>query len=480
MKIVIVGAGFTGIQLAKRLLNERNDVALVDNNEEVVRHASNRLDCEIKLMDGNNLQNLEDVGIAKADALVCVTDNDEVNMITCSMVDAVYPDILKIARVRNFSYYSNMDSVTKKHADSFAGKHRPLYGIDYMIHPDVEAAEAIVRAVESGAVSDVVAFGNSEFELTRMTIEPGSAFAGQKLQNVRSLTDKLFLIAYVESKGKTSLPSGSTVLETGDSIGVLTRREDVADLLLLCGSQLDHLKKIAIVGAGKIGTFVAERLISKKSKSFLGKLFGKSKKSATEFAIIDLDSQLVKEAAERFPEARVFHGDITDEAFLEEEGITDYDLIICATHNHELNMVVAAYIESFGVEKTISLVESASFAEIARKLGIEVPIPLRDTIVDSILSHLRGKSVTGIHTVSSGDLEIIECTLPVSSPVVGKTLLEISDPGSFLVLLVNKAGTSNCFIPVGNTELDANDQLILITSAEKAKDILSVFGGTKA
>lgn len=114
MKIVIVGAGFTGVQLARRLINEKNEVVLIDNNEEVVRHASNSLDCEVKEMDGNSLQNLEDIGIAKADSLVCVTDNDEVNMITCSVVDSVYPDILKIARVRNFSYYQNTAAATKK------------------------------------------------------------------------------------------------------------------------------------------------------------------------------------------------------------------------------------------------------------------------------------------------------------------------------------------------------------------------------
>ena len=107
MKIVIVGAGFTGRQLAKKLINERNEVVLIDNSEEVVRHASNSLDCDVKEMDGNNLENLEEVGIGKADALVCVSANDEVNMITCSLVDSVYPDILKIARVRNFSYYMN-------------------------------------------------------------------------------------------------------------------------------------------------------------------------------------------------------------------------------------------------------------------------------------------------------------------------------------------------------------------------------------
>lgn len=477
MKIVIVGAGFTGIQLARRLINEKNEVTLIDNDEETVRHASNNLDCSVINADGNSLETLEDAGIAKADALVCVTPKDEVNMITCSLVDAVYPNVLKIARVRNFAYYMNTEKVHKKQSETFSENHRPLYGIDYMIHPDVEAAQAIVQAVESGAVSDVVTFENSEYELTRVNIEKGSKFAGATLQNLRAMTKIPFLVCYVDSRGFTTLPSGQTELEVGDSIGVLTKKGDIAEILKLTGTVVETIDKIALVGAGKIGTQIAEKLLStEKKKFFLSRLFGVTKRINSNFAIIDSDINLAKEASEKFPEAKVFCGDITDENFLYEENLTTYDLVICATHNHELNMVGAAYLESLGVGKTVSLVESAPFAAIARKLGVDVPVPLRDAVVDSILSHLRGKTVTGVHTISSGTLEIVEMTLPLNSKIVGKTLIQIANPGTFLVLLVKKAGTEGYVIPTGTTSLDVNDQLIIIVDSDKANKLLTSFG----
>ena len=135
MNIVIIGAGYTGLQLAKRLINEGNKVTLIDNNEDNIRHVSNQLECTAVLADGNDLKVLEEqAGIAKADALVTLTDNDEINMITCSMVDSVYPNLLKIARVRNYAYYVNSNEATKQHADTFSGKHRPLYGINFRGH----------------------------------------------------------------------------------------------------------------------------------------------------------------------------------------------------------------------------------------------------------------------------------------------------------------------------------------------------------
>ncbi len=474
MKIVIIGAGFTGVQLAKRLINGKNDVVLIDNDEETVRHASNRLDCDVIQADGNNLTTLEDAGLAKADALVCVTSSDEVNMITCSLVDSVYPNLLKIARVRNYAYYANTADAVQKHAGEFGKNHRPLYGIDYMIHPDVEAADAIVNAVEHGALTDSIPFG-TDYELVRIPVETGSPVDGQILQNIRTLTQKPILIAYIESEGETSLPSGSTVIKADDCLGILARKEDIPDFLKLCGSKIKKLNKIALIGAGRIGTIVAERLIHKK-RSVFSRLFGLQKQIAQDFVIIDNDETLAKQAAEKFPDTKVFRADATDETFLQEEGINDFDLVICTTHNHEMNIVMAAFIESLGVQNSICLVSSSAFVEIAHKLEIEVAVPLRDTVVDSIMSHLRGSSVTGIHTVTDGTFEILEITISEKSQVIGKALKDIAENGKFLILMVQKQGKSNYIIPTGSTELALGDNLVLITTSEDNQHILEKFG----
>ena len=224
MRIVITGAGFTGAQLARLLVNEKHNVVLIENDEEIARHAADRLDCTVITADGNNLETLEKAGIAKADALVCLTSNDEVNMITCSLVDSVYPEILKIARVRNYAYYVNTAAAKKTHANTFTGKHRPLYGIDFMIHPDVEAADAIVKAVESGAVSNVVTFGSSQMQISRITVMKGSAIAGARLFELRSLTAIPMLVSYIEFDGKPSLPAGSTEIFAGCTLGILSKK----------------------------------------------------------------------------------------------------------------------------------------------------------------------------------------------------------------------------------------------------------------
>lgn len=477
MKVFIVGAGFTGVQLAKILSNERNDVTLIDNNEEITRHLADQIDCTILTEDGNNLENLENAGIAKADVLVCLTESDEVNMITCSLVDAVYPDILKIARVRNYAYYVNTASAKKSHANAFSGKHRPLYGIDFMIHPDVEAADAIFDAVENGAVSNVVTFDNSEMQISRILVEKESLLAGHKLLELKNLTQINMLVAYVEKNGETELAGGSTVMEAGCTLGILSKKEDVSKIIELCGSKQKEFKKIAIVGAGRIGTLVAEKIVKPQKLSIFQRFADRNFAPSQDIVIIDSDYELAKAASEKFGKsARVLNGDASDESFLREENIPSFDLVICATHNHEMNMVVAAFLESLGVMQSVSLVKDSAFSVIAAKLGIDVAVALRDVVVDSIMSHMRGKSVKEVHTVANSKYEIIECELTSESKVLGKTMKEIAEPGKFLVLLNRHSGKDEYEIVVGNTVFASGDHLVLIVYSEEAAKILEQFG----
>lgn len=479
MKIIIIGAGLTGTELAKKLISEKNDVVIIDNDEETVRHVSNKLDCMVIHADGNSLETLEEADIAKADALIMLTNSDEINMITCSLVEALYPEVMKIARVRNYEYHIKAKKTARHKALEAEKEVRPLYGIDYMVYPDKEAALAILRAIEHGAVTDVLSFENSEYEIMRVEVEKGSRLDGQKVQDLRTFIEVPFLLVYLENKTEASLPMGSTVIQAEDYLGILAHRKHMNQFLELCGSQLIELNKIALVGAGHIGTLIADSMITPRKSSKIPKVFSSLQKSKQKFIIIDKDSQRIKAAAERYPSTDVFKADITDEDFIQEEKLATYDLMICATHNHEKNMVISAYLKSLGVGKTICLVPSSSFAEIARHIGVDVAIPIKDTVVDAIVGHLRGKSITGVHTVSDGDLEIIEYVMPEDSHLNGKALKDIAEPGSFLVLLQKGKEQSEYIIPAGNTILNSGDNLVLISNMEETAKVIAYFGGSE-
>lgn len=475
MKTIIVGASFTGIQLAKTLVAEGNDIVLIDNDAEKVRLARSRIDCAVVQSDGNSLNVLEnDAGIADADALVMLTEDDETNMITCSLVDAVYPNVMKIARVRNNAYYLGTRA---KGQGSKEGDARPPFGIDTMLQPDVEAAAAIGRALSHGAVGNIIDLDGS-FGIAEIRIEESSALAGLQLKNISAIPNWTGLVAYVENAGGAVLPSGETVLKAGDAVGILASAGEMPGLLkTFAPSPIATPRRLAVFGAGRIGSLVVARHVAARAPaSFLSSVFGRADRGS-EVVLVDSSEKLCREASGRFDGVRVLCGDITDTDFINEERLADCDVMVAASGNYERNLVAAAYLKSRGVKKTIALTESSEFNDVAAKLGIDVAVPMRGTVVDAIMSHLRGPSVSSIHTVCSRRLEIVACDVSAESAAAGKMLCEIPMRGECVVLLVRHAGADAFEVAHGRSLVNGGDRIVFVMRSGD-KRFIRFFGGS--
>jgi trk system potassium uptake protein TrkA len=114
-----------------------------------------------------------------------------------------------------------------------------------------------------------------------------------------------------------------------------------------------EIKKILIVGGGRIGRQVARHFISNNKvkpgfiKSFAKKIMGSDdfnvENRLKTVKIMDMDYDKCKRIAKEFPDIMVINGDISDESIFREENLADFDLIITATPSHELNVLAALY-----------------------------------------------------------------------------------------------------------------------------------------
>ena len=479
MRVIIVGAGFTGTQLARHLIHEKYDVSLIESNEERARHASNRLDCLVLHDEGNSLESLEEAGIAKADALVCVTESDEINMIICGLAASRYPDVIKIAKVRN-------DDYMKINSSELRGS--GILGIDRFIHSDIEAAKAVLNAISHGAQGNILRFPGTPYELGSVNITKGSIFDGLSLLDFHSFVREEGLITLVERGKECFLPSGSTVLTPGDLIHIITREENMDQVFQLAGkTETPPINRIGIVGGGRLGELIAEELLSnndisfeaKKTKknfflSFIKSFIPKSKRSVI---IIEKDYNICKELSAKFQNALILNEDISDESFIAEERLGELDLIITTTDNQDLNIIAAIYLKSLGVRRAIALVMSPGHKTIAHQLGVDVAIPLKSVVVDSILSHLMGSGISDVHNLGDGSVSIIKIEIAEDSPAVEKSIKEFRLPQNGLLMLVNRGETS--FIPQGDYIYKAGDKVVLIVKNGNEADLEKYFGTAK-
>ena len=81
MKILIIGAGKVGYNLALNLSKEDHDITIIDKDQEALDKAENNIDALCLRGNGVSTRILIEAGIRRTDLLIAVTNSDEVNMV---------------------------------------------------------------------------------------------------------------------------------------------------------------------------------------------------------------------------------------------------------------------------------------------------------------------------------------------------------------------------------------------------------------
>jgi len=464
--VIILGAGRVGWQLAHQLINEGRKITIIEKNPEEGLRIADRLDCRVITGEGNNLPILREAGIENANYFVSVTKSDEINMIACSLVAAEYPEPVTVARVRNVAY-TGTRMVRQR-----------LYGIDHIINPEIEAARAVIRSIERGAVGTVNQFSDSGLTLTSVSILPECPFIGRSIREIRMNLTGNFLVPLIIRNNDSSIPDGDTRILENDILYVIAMPQDTDELILASGlrkSEKSELKRIVIVGGGRIGRYVADYLLERDDGEALSnagtwiRLIDRFRKKSPARSVhfIERDYAVGRELADRYPSALITNADISDEEISEAGLLEGCDLLVSATGNQELNLISALYAKNQGVFRTIALVRMSSYVEMAREMGVDVTVSVSDTMVEGILRILRKGNIRSIHTIAGSDFEIIDFLLDSDSPLVGKAIKNCRLPKNSLILMVKRG--SEYSLPDGNLQLNDGERVIIITLREETR-----------
>ena len=213
MKIVILGAGRRGVRLAKHLTEENKDVIIIDEDIEDVNNAMAKVDCLAVKGSGTSLEDLSDAGLADADAFVALTGSDETNLVSCGIAASEFKVPLTIASIRNLTY------------TGYNGVGNSLMGISHIVNPTQEVAQYIYQDVERGIYSDIISFENSSLLLYNVYVEKDSPYANQMVKELRKNINANFIIAALQRNGVALVPSGDTVVRTGDTLSLVAQEE---------------------------------------------------------------------------------------------------------------------------------------------------------------------------------------------------------------------------------------------------------------
>ncbi len=465
MKMVIGGGGVVGMQVARQLIAEHHDVVLIESDADQARYAGERLDCMVVNGAINNLAVLREAGLAGAEYFIAVTGSDEINMISCALVDRNFTVPYKVARIRSFEYSDSMS------------QHEGFMGVDWIVTPETETALAVIRSIEHGATSDVMVFEHTDVQIRSFTVEPGSELAGRALKDTGSLISTAFLIVVVLRDNAYIIPSGDTQIRQGDVLYVVTTSRGFDQLFDALGKHRKALNRIVMVGGGRIATQVLTYLYG--ANHTLGaRSRGLSSQTRREpdVKVIERDTEKCRHLANRFPKAVVVNADIADDELFEEERLGLADVVVATTENQELNMVTAVYAKSRGIPRSIVLVGKANYIKIASNLGIDASVSLKTATVDSVLRFIRGRSnVSTVYSIFDGAVEVIELPVHPESKAAGARIQELPLPKNSLVVALVRMGEH--LVPRGDRVIHAEDQVIAIATSAEIDRVQRLFTG---
>ena len=214
MQILIVGAGDVGFELGRRLTRIGHDITMVEMDPQKSRRVSEQLDVMVVEGSGASWQTLRDASIERVDVIAAVTDQDEVNVIACGLGKKLGVKAT-IARVRNTEYTS----------EDFILPGAQL-GVDHFIHPEKEAADAVVRLIHQASANYAVEFDGGKIQLLGLNVEPGSPLLYRPLTEVGvEWRNRPFRIVAINRNHETVIPRGTDRLFPGDQVFVVCWRE---------------------------------------------------------------------------------------------------------------------------------------------------------------------------------------------------------------------------------------------------------------
>jgi trk system potassium uptake protein len=446
MKVIIVGAGEVGFHLAQRLSHENQDVVLIDSDPDRIERAQDHLDVETILGNGASLPVLERAGISGARILLAVTSSDEVNLITCLAANRLGVKHT-VARISNPEYHGSGTVLS-----------REALGITLMINPERECARDIFNLLLSAGATDVADFAQGKVQLVGVRVREGAKVAGRSLIDLRrEMRQFHFVVAAIVRDERTIIPVGSSVIEEGDQIFVLSPAEEVWGIPPLAGYPDFKLRRVMIAGGTREGLYLAQML----------------EQHRIECTILEPDRARCLQLAEALPRSLVLEADPTDAELLEGEGISEIDGFVAATGDDQRNFLTSLLARSAGAQKIITLVEKFEHLPLVPRIGLDVGVSPRMSAVNAILRYVRGGRVTSVATFKGTDAEAIEFRAEAGMRITEAALRDLGLPEGALVGAIVRGG--KVLPPSGAQRVQAGDDVIVFTLPEALHRIESYF-----
>jgi trk system potassium uptake protein TrkA len=214
MYIIVGGIGLVGSELAHKLVENKHDVVVIDQDRAVCDRIY--ADTGVIAVQGNiaRIETLVEASIEKADVVVATTGSDTDN-IACAILAKSFGVPQVIARMRNPAY---------ENAYKLVGVTSVVSVTDLMVNQ-------MIIEIEKPKVRRVLSIGGGKADIYSIILPEGARVAGKTVESIARNPgfppQSVFIAVFRRDKGELLIPRGSQVINEGDEILMISPAEDI-------------------------------------------------------------------------------------------------------------------------------------------------------------------------------------------------------------------------------------------------------------
>ncbi|MBI5183484.1 MAG: Trk system potassium transporter TrkA [Nitrospinae bacterium] len=450
MRILIVGGGVIGFNIAEELSNEGHDISIVDIDHARIKRISERLDVMAVLGNGCRVSVLKKAGIEDAEMVLAVTNIDEINIVVCILANK-FGVARKIARIRN---------------EEFTGKTQIFdpreFFIDHAINQEQVIVESIIDMIKTPGAINVAEFADGEILLRGFDVPHDAPIVGRRLDELKEVSQMdSFLITAVYRKDNIIIPKGDYTIMPEDNIYILVAKNTLPLILPMLNKKVNEIQKVVIYGATFTGCSLAAELET----------------IVRDVTIIEPSENRAEAAASMLSKTIVLYGEGTDFDLLKEANINEADFFMALSDDDELNLLSALLGKKHGAKKVIIITNEPDYLPILDSIDMDIVINPRLITVGAILQHIRKGRIHSVVKLREGEAEIIEFDVIPGSKVIDRKLKEIDFPEGSIVGAIIRNG--EMIIPNGSSSIRAGESVVVFALPSAISKIEKLFGKKK-
>ncbi|KMP11476.1 potassium transport system, NAD-binding component TrkA [Candidatus Nitromaritima sp. SCGC AAA799-C22] len=446
MRILIVGAGIVGNNLAQELSGEGHDISIIDEDPDKIKRISDTLDVMSVRGDACLPSILVKAGIRNMEMVIAVTNKDEINLMVCFLASR-FKVPKRFARLRSMEFTGSGQIFSPEE----------LF-IDQAINPGEIIIDTVIKLLETPGAVNVAEFAQGEVLLREFDLPANAPLTGKSIRELASISDlDLILIVAIVRDGKLIIPKPEDILQTGDRIYTLVNKAFLPFLLPMLNKTVDKVEKIVIFAANRVSINLAKALEEK----------------VKDVCIIEPSREAATEAAEMLSKTLVHHGTGTDLDLFNDINMKDADFFMALSEDDENNILAALLAKKYGARRALVITNDPEYLPILDSIGMDITINPRLITVSAILKHLRKGGVISVFKLIE-DAEVLELVVDAHSTIAGSQISKLKFPKDAMIGAILRQG--EMMVPDKKLTIQEGDSVIVVALLSAIDKIEKLFG----